>query len=104
MQLRLKTDLLLAYGLGCIEALLLARFVLRLFAARPDNLVVSGLMTITTPVVALVQGLDAGQPRFGAVLEFSTLSMCVLIPILWFIGRFLYARRRTIVSHAQETV
>lgn len=99
MQLRLKTDLFLAYGLGLIEALLLARFMLRLFAARPDNPVVSGLTIITTPLVAPLQILDAGQPPFGATLEFSTLVLCLLLPLVWLGAHYLRTRRsRMVVS------
>ena len=64
--------------LGGATALLLARGVLRLFAARPDNPVVAALFAVTTPPTALA-ALDAGQPRYGAVLEFSTLALIVLL-------------------------
>jgi YggT family protein len=66
------------YILGGATALLLARAVLRLFAARPDNPVVAALFAVTTPPPMLA-GLDAGQPRYGAVLEFSTLTLIVLL-------------------------
>jgi hypothetical protein len=79
-----------AYILGVIEALLLARFVLRVLAARPDNPVVAALMGLTWPLVAPFAALDAGQPQFGAILEFSSLApimllligMLVVLPIL----------------------
>jgi hypothetical protein len=64
--------------LGGITALLLARILLRLFAARPENPVIAALFAITTPPPAVVI-LDAGQPRFGAVLELSTLALVVLL-------------------------
>jgi hypothetical protein len=67
-----------AYVLGCLVALLLARFVLKLFAARPDNPVVAALFAFTTPPRVLA-ALDAGQPRFGAALEFSTLALIALL-------------------------
>jgi hypothetical protein len=63
--------------LGGLVALLLARLVLKLVAARPDNPVFAALFAITTP--RLLSALDAGQPRFGAVLEFSTLALIVLL-------------------------
>jgi len=69
---------IIAYILGGITALLLARFVLRLVAARPDNPIFAALFAITTPPRALA-ALDAGQPRFGAVLEFSTLALIVIL-------------------------
>lgn len=68
----------LAYALGAVEALLLSRLVLRLFAARPDQPVVAALYRITAPVQALAF-LDASQPRFGATLELSTLALFLLI-------------------------
>ena len=69
---------IIAYLLGGLSALLLARLVLRLFAARPDNPVFAVFFAITTPPRALA-ALDAGQPRFGAVLEFSTLALIGLL-------------------------
>jgi len=69
---------IIAYILGGITALLLARFVLRLVAARPDNPIFAAVFAITTPPCVLA-ALDAGQPRFGAVLEFSTLALIVIL-------------------------
>ena len=69
---------IIAYILGGITALLLARLVLRLVAARPDNPIFAALFAITTPPRILAT-LDAGQPRFGAVLEFSTLALIVIL-------------------------
>jgi hypothetical protein len=79
-----------AYILGVIEALLLARFVLRVLAARPDNPVVAALMGLTWPLVAPFAALDAGRPQFGAILEFSSpapimlllIGILVVLPIL----------------------
>jgi hypothetical protein len=69
---------IVAYILGGAIALLLARILLKLFAARPENPVIEALFALTAPPPALVI-LDAGQPRFGAVLEFSTLALVVLL-------------------------
>jgi hypothetical protein len=69
---------ILAYALGALEALLLARLILRLLAARPDNPVVAALYAVTSPPAPLA-ALDAGQPRFGATLEFSTLALFLLV-------------------------
>jgi YggT family protein len=66
-----------------LEAFLLARLVLRLFAARPDNPAVAAIYWLTEPWAAALAVLDAGQPQFGAVLEFSTLAWCVGIPVVW---------------------
>jgi uncharacterized protein YggT (Ycf19 family) len=77
---------------GALWALLLARLVLRLFAARPDNAFVAALYAFTKPLMAPLAALDASQPRFGAVLELSTLALVVVLPaVLYLIGRL--ARR-----------
>ena len=76
-----------AYMLGGITALLLARVLLKLFAARPENAIVAALFAITGPL-PLLAALDAGQPRFGAVLEFSTLALIVLVLVAALLLRF----------------
>jgi hypothetical protein len=67
---------------GAAEGLLIARLVLRLFAARPDNPVVAALIAVTEPLRWPLAALDVAQPQFGAVLEISTLSLVVLLPAL----------------------
>jgi YggT family protein len=59
---------------GIVAGLLFARLIIRLFAARPDNPAFDGLLGLTAPLVAPLAPLDALQPRFGAVLELSTLA------------------------------
>jgi hypothetical protein len=76
----MKVRHIVAYILGAAEALLLARLVLHLVAARPDNPAIAALYAITTPPAPLAR-LDAGQPRFGATLELSTLALFLLILI-----------------------
>jgi hypothetical protein len=86
---------IIAYVLGGLTALLLARLLLRLFAARPDNPIFAALFTITMPPRALA-ALDAGQPRFGAVLEFSTLALIVLLLVAGLLlRRFWQSRLRS---------
>jgi len=82
---------IIAYILGGLTALLLARLVLRLFAARPDNPIFTALYAITTPPRALA-ALDAGQPRFGAVLEYSTLALIALLLVAGLLLRRLRQR------------
>jgi uncharacterized protein YggT (Ycf19 family) len=84
---------IIAYVLGGISALLLARLVLRLVAARPDNPIFAALFAITTPPRALA-ALDAGQPQFGAVLEFSTLALIIALLLAMLLLRMTYKRRR----------
>ena len=81
-----------AHVLGGLTALLLARLVLRLLAARPDNPILAALLTITTPPRALV-ALDVGQPHFGAILEFSTLALIGLLLIVGLLLRRLWQSR-----------
>jgi YggT family protein len=83
---------IVAYLLGAVVALLLARLVLRLFAARPDNPIVAALFAITAPPPVLA-ALDAAQPRFGAVLEFSTLALIGLVLAISFLLRRIWASR-----------
>jgi len=73
---------IIAYLIGAVEALLLARLLLRLLAARPDNPFVSVFMTVTAPLIAPLAFLDAGQPHFGATLELSTLALFLLLVIV----------------------
>lgn len=72
----------LLWAIGIAEGLLLARLVLRLFAARPDNPVIAALMAVTEPARLPLAALDVAQPQFGAVLEISTLVLVVALPVL----------------------
>ncbi len=73
----------IAWLCGALWGLLIARLVLRLFAARPDNAFVTALYDYTGPLVAPLAAFDAGQPRFGAVLELSTLALVVALPAVF---------------------
>lgn len=70
---------------GGVEALLLVRLLARLLAARPDNPAFAVLYLATGPLVAPLAALDQGQRRFGAVLEFSTLSIAILVPAIMYL-------------------
>lgn len=75
-----------SYLLGAIEALLLVRLLLRLLAARPDNVAVAALFTISAVLIQPFSFLDVGQPHFGAVLEFSTLAASLfgfVVLVVW---------------------
>jgi len=89
----MRGRLILTYTLGSVEALLLARLLMRLLAARPDNPFVRLLLALTAPPLAPLAFLDAGQPRYGATLELSTLSLALLIGLLG-VGVWLLRRRR----------
>lgn len=70
---------------GGVGGLLLARLVLRLLAARPDNPGVAFIYQLTAPLVAPLQRLDAGQPRFGAILELSTLTLLLGLAVVGYL-------------------
>ena len=67
---------------GAAEALLLARLLARLLAARPDNPAFATLYLVTWPLVAPLAALDRAQRQFGAVLEISTLTVALLLPMI----------------------
>jgi len=80
---------------GALAGLLLARLVARLLAARPDNPAFALLYALTDPLVAPLAFLDQGQPPFGASLEFSTLIMAMIVPILAYLAWAWLGRRAT---------
>ena len=73
---------LIYWGIGALEALLLARLLARLLAARPENLAIVLLYRLSDPLVAPLAGLDSGQPRFGAILELSTLLLLLVLLVV----------------------
>lgn len=77
-----RIRLLLVWCAGALEALLAARLVVQLLAARPDNPFVIGLLASTDFILRPFMWLDAAQPRFGAILELSTLVLLLLIPLI----------------------
>jgi uncharacterized protein YggT (Ycf19 family) len=70
---------------GGIEALLLARLTARLFAARPEEPIIALLYQITGILTAPLAMLDAAQPRFGAVLELSTLASMLTVAVIGYV-------------------
>jgi hypothetical protein len=70
---------LVAWGVGIIEGVLALRLLAKLLAARPEHAAIQLLYRVSDPLVAPLWSLDAGQPRFGAVLEYSTLVTALLI-------------------------
>jgi hypothetical protein len=79
---------------GAAEALLLARLLARLLAARPDSPAFAALYLITGPLVAPLAALDHGRRQFGAILEFSTLAIAILMPVLAYMLWLWLATRR----------
>jgi hypothetical protein len=80
---------------GLFEALLLARWVVRLFAVRPDNVAFALLLAFTEPLVAPLHFLDYDQPPFGAAFEFSTLVMATLVPLFAYVVWLLLTKDAT---------
>jgi NhaP-type Na+/H+ or K+/H+ antiporter len=83
--------LFLIYSVGVIEGLLVVRLLARLLAGRETNTLLALLYGLTDPLVAGLIWLDAGQPRFGATLELSTLLLAICVPIVgygvWWLWR-----------------
>jgi hypothetical protein len=69
-----------------LEGLLLARLVARLLAGRPDNPSLSLLYGLTGPLVSPLAALDFDQPPYGAALEFSTLTLATIVPLLAYLA------------------
>ena len=83
----------IAVLIGAVEALLLARLLLRLLAARPDNPFVAAFLWLTAPLSAPFAALDANQPRYGATLELASLALFLLLALG--AGMFVLVRRRS---------
>ena len=81
---------------GAAAALLAARLVLRLFAARPDNPAFAVLFALTAPLAAPFAALDIRQPRFGATLEFSTVAALLILIALIALLRGLRYRKQAV--------
>lgn len=81
-QVQTRIALAMLAILGAIEALLMARLVARLLAARPENPSIALLYQLTEPLVSILRALDYDQPPFGAALEFSTLLLLLILPLL----------------------
>lgn len=85
--------------IGGVALALVVRLVVQLLAARPDNPVFAALLALTAPLVAPFAALDAGQPRFGAVLEFSTLALLLLLLVALAVVVGIAKRRNTCARH-----
>lgn len=78
---------------GLAEALLVARLLARLLAARPDNPAIMVLYALTEPLVTPLRALDYDQPPFGAALELSTLLLATCVPVVAYLAWVLLTRR-----------
>ncbi|NTU79550.1 MAG: YggT family protein [Chloroflexales bacterium] len=86
---------LVVWAAGVGEALLLGRLIARLLAARPDNPAIMILYGITGPIVTPLAALDYDQPPYGAALEFSTLAVAILVPLLAYLAWLLLTWRNS---------
>ncbi len=86
--------LILAGLIGLCEALLTMRLLARLLAARPDNPAIQALYHWSDPLVWPFKwiGIDDQQPQFGAVLEFSTLMLAILVLVCGYFAWLLLSR------------
>jgi len=96
-----------AWITGMVEALLLVRIVVRLLAARPDNSAIEYLVALTDPAIEPLRFLDAGQPRFGATFEVSTLALMFIVLIagylVWLlVGRFIPGAKQVSVHQSPQ--
>lgn len=73
--------LLIAWGAGALEGLLLARLVARALAARPDNPAIMILYMFTNPFVIPLAWLHSDMPAYGSIIEHGTLLAAVLVPL-----------------------
>lgn len=76
---------------GLVEALLIARLVGRLLAARPGNPAFTLLYGVTDPLVTWLAFLDYDQPPYGAALEFSTLALVCCVALVAYLAWVLLA-------------
>jgi hypothetical protein len=86
---------MLVLAAGVVEALLLARLVARLLAARPDNPSIQLLYALTGPLAAPLAALNYDQPPYGAALEFGTLVMAIVVPAAAYLAWILLRRAAT---------
>lgn len=83
MNAHVTSRTLAAAALAFTSALLVARLIVLLMAARPDNAGVAALLTLTDYVVWPVRWIDAAQPVFGSRFERGTLLIiaCLLLAL-----------------------
>ncbi|MEI6180822.1 MAG: YggT family protein [Chloroflexales bacterium] len=93
-----RVALLVAWGAGVLEALLLARLVARLLAARPTHPAFALLSGITSPFVIPLAALDFDQSPFGAALEYATLGLIGGVPLIAYLLWVGLTRHRSAAS------
>jgi hypothetical protein len=90
---------------GIIESLLAFRLIFKLLGANPENGFVSGIYSITKPVVSIFQSIFSSAVTEGlettSVFEPGTLiAMVVVALIAWFTFKLITPRKS---SHVEKT-
>ena len=80
---------IIAVLLGATEALLLARLLLRLLAARPDNPFIAAFLRVTAPLIAPFAGifgnLDTYNDYTGQRIELEALVAMLIYGVLGYL-------------------
>jgi hypothetical protein len=97
---------LFAILFGIIESLLAFRLIFRLLGANPENGFVSGIYSVTKPIVSVFQGIFSGMVSDGlettSVFEPGTLiAMIVVALIAWLIFKLITPRESNRVEKTE---
>lgn len=99
------------YALMVIEAVLVTRFLLRLFGANPDSFFSVLINVISTPFVIIFSGLFPPllSPAGNAAIEWSTLFAMVVYAVVAFLAAWFFRLRKPIdpkeaEDKAEETI
>lgn len=96
---------LFAILFGVVESLLAFRLIFKLLGANPENGFVSGIYSITKPVVSIFEGIFSSASTEGlettSVLEPGTLiAMIIVALIAWIVFKLITPRNS---SHVEKT-
>lgn len=97
LPLRERKYAVVYYILNFVEALLLIRFLLKLFGANTVAGFTSGVYAITEPFVMPFKGIFAAPAADGSVLEWSTIIAMIIYALIAYgivqLLRIAYARK-----------
>jgi len=84
--------------IGIIDAILILRLVLKLLGASPENVIVSGIYSITQPLVGIFEGIFAQIPlpsiNATAVFEPATVIAILVVGLIgWVLQRIFGSHR-----------
>lgn len=92
--------LIWALGCGIIEALLLTRLAIRLLAVRLESSLWEWIALGSDLLIQPLRSLDAAQPQFGAILELSTLTLAICVPMIGYLGWWLLSPKNLIAPES----